>query len=402
MSTQSLYAHRASRAVVATAGLTLLFGWMFTSAWAEPGERLPAHGSAAPPSGPTSVSVRRRSHSSSPTGPSPVEFWCDQSWQTGLHLLDSGSESLVMSRDGWLHTLAGTQREAGLRAAREPFQVASASEVRNRLRAEFGKQFEVVATNQFLVVQPRGRGRRWPDLFENSHRVFVDFMRKRGVQVRQGRFPMVAVVMPDARAMYSEFDRLGLDVGRVSGLYANRCNRVMTHDGGSLASIAATVRHEAAHQSAFNTGVHSRVNDTPGWITEGIGQLFEPPAMADGVNVTRLDERVNQESLQQLRRHMDLNDPAAVHRIVHRLVTGDEMFQDPSTVHTAYAMAWAMMFYLSEKQTEQFADLLNFTSTRAPFETYLPGQRRIDFERVTGQELRMFAARLTGFLSGLN
>jgi len=213
---------------------------------------------------------------------------------------------------------------------------------------------------------------------------------------------MVAIVMPDARAMYAEFDRLGLDVARVSGLYANRCNRVMTHDGGSLVSIAATVRHEAAHQSAFNTGVHSRVNDTPGWITEGIGQLFEPPAMADGVNVTRLSERINRESLEHLRTHINLADPASVHRIIYRLVTEDEMFQNPSTVHTAYAMAWAMMFYLSEKQTEQFADLLNFTSTRPPFESYRSGQRRIDFERVTGQEMRMFSARLVAFFNTLN
>ena len=338
-----------------------------------------------------------------PRGPQPVRFLLGSKWQTGLHLIDSSTESLVMATDGWLHTISIDKRDQSLRSTDEAFRPASTVQMRNQLRAEFGRRFDVVATQNFLVVQPRGRGDRWPDMFENSHRAFVEFMTKRGVQVRQGRFPMVAVVLPDARAMYAELDRLGIDVSRVAGIYANRCNRVMTHDGGRISDIAATVRHEAAHQSAFNSGVHSRVNDTPSWITEGIGQMFEPSAISSGTigSTNRLSERINQESLRHLHSKLDLRSSEDTHAWVQRLVDGDEAFKNPATVQTAYSMAWAMMFYLSERDPDTFADILHFTATRPPFESYRRGQRRIDFERVIGENTQVFANQLSRYLNGL-
>ncbi|MCM2373264.1 DUF1570 domain-containing protein [Aporhodopirellula aestuarii] len=334
-------------------------------------------------------------------GPHPVQFLVDSRWQTGLHLIDSATESLVIAEDGWLHTVAANQREQLIRITDERFEPASATRMRNHLQAEFGPKFEVVATNNFLVVQPRGRGDRWPKMFEDSHRSFVDYMSKRGVKVRTGRFPMVAVVLPDARAMYDELDRLGIDVSRVAGIYANRCNRVMTHDGGRLSDIAATVRHEAAHQSAFNSGVHSRVNDTPSWITEGIGQMFEPEALASGRAGAGLSDRLNRESLNHLRKHLSFRDSDEITAWVEQLVDGDEAFRDAGNVHTAYAVAWAMMFYLSERDSESFADILNFTATRPPFEAYRRGQRRIDFERIVDTDTATFSKRLMRFLISL-
>ena len=336
-------------------------------------------------------------------GPKPVRFLVGSDWQTGLHLIDSSTESLVMARDGWLHTVAADSRETKLRATQDRFEPASAMQMRNQLRSEFGRDYDVVATKNFLVVQPKGRGDRWPDMFENSHRAFTDYMTKRGVQVRKGRFPMVAVVLPDARAMYDELDRLNIDVSRVAGIYANRCNRVMTHDGGRLSDIAATVRHEAAHQSAFNTGVHSRVNDTPSWITEGIGQLFEPAALSTGRagSSRRIQDRVNRESLNHLRKILSLRSSEGLAWWVEKLVDGDEAFRDQSSVHTAYSVAWAMMFYLAERDNDAFADILNFTATRPPFENYHRGQRRIDFERIMGTDTLTFANQLTRYLNDL-
>ncbi|TWT87042.1 DUF1570 domain-containing protein [Neorhodopirellula pilleata] len=339
----------------------------------------------------------------SPTGPRPVEFLINSQWQTGLHLVDSSTESLIMAKDGWLHTVDANKRTENMRPTSERYQPASAMQMRNQLRAEFGRDFDVVATQNFLVVQPRGRGNRWPDMFENSHRAFVEFMTKRGVRVRKGRFPMVAVVLPDARAMYAELDRLKIDVSRVAGIYANRCNRVLTHDGGRLSDIAATVRHEAAHQSAFNSGVHSRVNDTPSWITEGIGQMFEPESLAGGIvgSTHRIADRMNQESIRHLRNTLSLNRSDDMVRWVERLVDGDDAFRDQSSVHTAYAVSWAMMFYLAERDHTAFADVLHFTATRPPFENYRRGQRRIDFERIMGIDTVTFANRLTRYLNEL-
>ena len=38
---------------------------------------------------------------------------------------------------------------------------------------------------------------------------------------------------------------------------------------------ADTIIHEAAHQTAFNTGVHTRCGDSPRWLVEGLGTMFE-------------------------------------------------------------------------------------------------------------------------------
>ena len=338
-----------------------------------------------------------------PAGPRPVKFLIDSQWQTGLHLVDSSTESLIMARDGWLHTVDADQRTENIRPTSDRYQPASVMQMRNHLRAEFGRDFDVVATQNFLVVQPRGRGDRWPDMFEQSHRTFVEFMMKRGVRIRKGRFPMVAVVLPDARAMYAELDRLKIDVSRVAGIYANRCNRVMTHDGGNLSDIAATVRHEAAHQSAFNSGVHSRVNDTPSCITEGIGQMFEPDALGSGIvgSTNRIVDRMNHESIKHIRDTLSLHRSEDMIRWIDRLVDGDDAFRDQSSVHTAYAVAWAMMFYLAERDHDAFADILQFTATRPPFENYRRGQRRIDFERIMGTDTVTFANRLTRYLNEL-
>ncbi len=308
---------------------------------------------------------------------------------------------VVIGRDGWLHSLDPRSSEAQIRPLEGRYQPASAAELRNSLRGEFGSDFEVLATTNFLVVQPTGRGDRWPDLFEQSHRSFVSYMVRRGVNVRDGRFPMVAVVYPDQVAMYDALKKLKIDISRVSGLYSNNSNRVMTHDGGQLSSIAATVRHEAAHQSAFNTGVHSRVNDTPKWISEGIGQMFEPPAMTDPRGGTRLSDRINRDSLLFIKATYDGRDDVQFSRDVMQLVSDDLMFADDQRVERAYADSWAMMFYLAERQPKAFAQILNHTSARPPFKVYPRTERVRDFEKIVGIDTFEFSKRVSWFLKSL-
>jgi hypothetical protein len=179
---------------------------------------------------------------------------------------------------------------------------------------------------------------------------------------------MVAVVLPDERAMYMEFKKLDIDMKRVSGIYSGESNRVMTHDSGRASSIMSTVRHEAAHQSAFNSGAHSRVNDTPRWITEGLGQIFEPAAMTDPRGASQLPDRVNRDSLNYLRREVTGDDTGQFPKTAMELISSDMMFKNEKQINEAYAVAWAMIFYLAERQPHAFAELLNYTASRRPFQ----------------------------------
>lgn len=333
--------------------------------------------------------------------PAMIEFFASGKLQKGLPLVDLAHEMIVIGRDGWMHSLDPRKPNARIRSTKERFEPVSAAELRNELRAEYGKEFEVRATNHFLVVQPRSRGNRWPNMFEQSHRAFTEYMRKRGVTVRQGRFPMVAVVLPDEQAMQEEFKKLGIDVSRVAGLYSGNSNRVMTHDGGRSSYIAATVRHEAAHQSAFNSGVHSRVNETPRWITEGIGQMFEPSAMTNPRGATRLADRINRDSLGYIESKYEHRNDTRFSEAVMQLISDDTMFADQKQIDEAYAVSWAMMFYLAERQPKAFAELLNHTATRPPFQDYSRRDRVRDFERIVGADTFEFSKRVSWFLQSM-
>jgi hypothetical protein len=329
-----------------------------------------------------------------------IQFFADGRFQKGVQLAGFAHEWIIMGRDGWIHSIDPRQETTQINRIDEQYRPASIVEMRNDLRREFGPDFEVASTKNFLVVQPAGRGDRWPSLFESSHRSFIHFMKQKGVHVRQGSFPMVAVVFPDQAAMYAEFKRLKIDASRVSGLYSGESNRVMTHDGGRHAAVAETVRHEAAHQSAFNSGVHSRVNDTPRWISEGIGQMFEPQAMVDGKSASVRD-RINQESIRFIRdTYTDRHDPR-ISRTVMQLISDNTMFENDDQIEEAYAVAWAMMFYLSERKSTAFAELLNHTASRPPFREYTRAERIKDFESIVGIETFEFSKRLSWYLREL-
>ena len=328
-----------------------------------------------------------------------VEFFSAGKLRRGLPLVDLAQEMIVLGRDGRLVSL-DPENDDRIRRVEGKYEPTSATELRNELQAEFGRNFEVVATNNFLVVQPKGRGSRWPDLFEQSHRSFTTYMSRRGVKVREGRFPMVAVVFPDQGAMYDEFERMDIDMSRVAGIYSNESNRVLTHDGGHLSLIAQTVRHEAAHQSAFNSGIHSRVTDTPKWITEGIGQVFESPGMG-ARRASQVRDRVNDDSMRLIKAKLHGRNEVHFDKTLLQLIGDDQLFENDRTVDKAYAVSWAMMFYLAERQPKDFARLLNFTSSRPPFRKYTRQQRISDFETIIGVQSLEFSNRVKRFLQNL-
>ena len=332
--------------------------------------------------------------------PGMVEFLSSGKVQRGLALAESIRETVVLGRDGQLHWL-DPRSKTNVRKVSGAYQPLSAVEMSNQLRAEFGTSFEVVPTNNFLVVQPKGRGKTWPDMFEQSHRSFTTYMSKRGVRIRQGRFPMVAIVYPDQRSMYAEFRKRKLDVSRVSGLYHFTSNRVMTHDGGRIDQVAATVRHEAAHQSAANSGVHSRLSDTPRWITEGIGQMFEPPAMSETRSGSSVENRINRESMWVIAQKYSKPGDVNFDRGIVQLIGDDTMFEDSKSIDNAYALSWAMMFYLAERDTKSFAKLLNWTAQLPAFEDYEKAKRLRDFQKLVGVKPYEFSRRVRRYLEKL-
>ncbi|MDA8745346.1 DUF1570 domain-containing protein [Rubripirellula amarantea] len=333
--------------------------------------------------------------------PAFVEFLDSGRITRGLKLLDVPGETLILGRDGAMHSINSRDPRHQIQVLNEPYSPIPVPELRNQLRDEYGRGFEVHSTKNFLIVQPEGRGDQWPKLFEESHRSFCDYVSKRGVKIREGRFPMVAVVMPDEQAMYREFKKWDINMSRVAGVYSGKNNRVITHDGGSSDFVKATVRHEAAHQSAFNSGVHSRLCDTPKWISEGLGQMFEPAGMTNRRRGAQTSDRINLDSLTFLKRtypHRNDEDFAAD---VMQLFSDDTMFEHPKRVSNAYAVSWAVMFYLAEREPQNFARIINVTSSRQPFTDYPRTQRLRDVEEAVDSNILELSKRVSWFVHSL-
>ncbi|WP_153555968.1 DUF1570 domain-containing protein [Roseimaritima sediminicola] len=348
---------------------------------------------------PTVLTVLLCAPSAAATSPPVVEFAVSQQHERperGLQLIRVPQRTVILGRDGWLHdTIDGVQPRV-LGETEERFRVTSRAEMRSRLSEEYGRDFEVVSTTHYLVVQPRGRGDRWPRLFESLHRHFVHYMQIRGATVRQGRFPLVAVVLPDQAAMQAEFARLGIQVSRVAGVYHLPSNRVILHDQGHADYVAETVRHETAHQTAYNTGIHSRVNETPRWIVEGIGTLFEPEGMQSQAAGRAGRNRLSASHLERFRARY--RDSESLATDLRQLIVDDSLFQDSRRIDDAYCLSWAMMFYLAERRPEAFARLLKHTAGRPPFRVYTPAQRLADFRQYVAADLGRFARNLDRFL----
>ena len=69
--------------------------------------------------------------------PGMVEFLSHGKLRKGMLLVDLAHEYVVIGRDGWLHSLDPRSPKMQIRRLDEPYQPASAAELRNQLLAEF-------------------------------------------------------------------------------------------------------------------------------------------------------------------------------------------------------------------------------------------------------------------------
>jgi hypothetical protein len=189
----------------------------------------------------------------------------------------------------------------------------------------------------------------------------------------------------------------------VLGYYSLTSNRIVLYDvGGGRADArawqwsAATIIHEATHQTAFNTGVHSRYAAPPVWVAEGLATMFEAPGVYDSRSFAKRSDRVNQGRLGQFNQ---LVAPRHKAEMLQEIVAGDAPFRRNAAA--AYAEAWALTFFLVETDSRRYADYLARTAKRPAFTAYTAGERTSDFTAEFGDDWRMLEARFLRFIQGL-
>ena len=278
------------------------------------------------------------------------------------------------------------------------------SELRAVLRRELGRQFDVSGTSHYLVAHPAGEQNRWADRFEDLYRRFVRYFSVRGFRLTEPAYPLVGIVFGNrgefARYAASHGEPAGPDV---LGYYSNQSNRIVLYDIGPGAAAsgrwqqnAATIIHEATHQAAFNTGIHSRYVRSPLWVVEGLATMLEGVVAADMPSDGPRQSRVNRGRLGVFR---DAVTPQHRPEILADLIASDRIFR--TSPGSAYAEAWALTFYLMETQPARYGEYLAKTSRRPAFERYTAKQRTSDFTAVFGDNWTMLEAQLLRFMAEL-
>ena len=314
----------------------------------------------------------------------------------------SSDRVLLLGRDGrmWdFHPSAAKD----FTKANERFQSYSQSAMRGALQREFGDQYEVSGTGHYLVVHPVGEKDLWAERFEKLYREFQHYFTSRGMRPKPPEFPLVAVVCYDRNHFARFAAKDGVNIrGGTLGYYSPTTNRVLLYDttvgqpNADWTLNAETIIHEATHQTAFNTGIHSRLTAQPKWVAEGLASMFEAPGVWNSSVHRKLEDRINRYRLERFKNYVATRrKPGAL----EQLVGSDRIFQYDSDA--AYAEAWALSFYLAEREPRKYVQYLQTLAARQPLSDYPSTRRLQDFRQVFGNDLPMLEVHMLRFVETL-
>ncbi|MHC2068769.1 DUF1570 domain-containing protein [Bremerella sp. T1] len=338
-----------------------------------------------------------------PTYPVMIQLDLKNETIQATPVLASPQRVIMLGRDGQMWDFA-PQSASNYAQLQTPFRPMRQNEMRGLLLSEFGQGYDVTGTGNYLVVHPAGQEDEWADQFEKLFRSFHHYFTVRGIQPVKSEFPLVAVVFPDFRSyqLYAAKDGMRVSPGTV-GYYSSRTNRVALydvthghHDNPMWQENMATIIHEATHQTAFNTGIHSRYAPQPKWLVEGLATMFEAPGVWDSRNHPQFRDRVNKTRMLEFLEYMKTKrSPDSLAQFV---ATDDAYYNRPST---AYGEGWAMVFYLIETRPREFAAYVRKVATRSAEEEYTPQQRLADFQEAFGRDISQLESHFTRYISQL-
>jgi hypothetical protein len=306
----------------------------------------------------------------------------------------------LLGRDGRLWEFAPDE-PTDFRQTAGRFRPYPPATLRNQLLRELGRGYEVSGTGHYLVAHPRGQRDEWAGRFEDLYRSFVHYCSVRGLAIDAPPYPLVGVVCRDRRefARFSAAQGISASPG-LMGFYALDSNRIVVYDTGGAGGddwhqTASVIIHEATHQTAFNTGIHSRFARPPLWVVEGLATMFEAPGVYDSRHHRRREDRVNRARLADFRRLEPRHSP----ELIRSLVASDRLFE--TNPGAAYAEAWALTFYLAETRSRKWARYVARTAEYPPFTEVTAAERTADFTAAFGDNWPMLEAGFLRFISGI-
>ncbi len=276
--------------------------------------------------------------------------------------------------------------------------------LQNYFQKKYGKRYRVSTTENFVVVHPWGKPDFWAEPFEDFHRRFEYFFQIHDVTLSEPKFPLTVIVLRSR----SDFDRhfhndQKMHDPRIEGYYSRLTNQIVTYDPEARVRYkedswlyeSATIIHEAAHQSAFNVGLHNRLSPPPKWLSEGLACLFEARGVHHAIKFTKQVDRVNFKHLKALQKYYAGGQgPGGLAQIILE----DEHFD--SKPEYAYALAWGLTFYLVENNPKAYFAYLQKDAARKNFKPYPRDQRLKDFATAFGTDIDQLETKMRDWLLG--
>ncbi len=329
---------------------------------------------------------------------------------------------LLMAADGVLWAIPPDQ-QVKCSTEQTPFEPLSAEEMATRMLTDLPAGFDVYQTAHYLIFYDTSRAyAQWcGSLFERLYMAFTNYWSRRGFEIHEPEFPLVAIVFADRNA-YLQYSRpeVGDAVDSIIGYYSLRSNRMVMYDLTGLQSSAhglrqadsaaqinallrqpsasrqvATIVHEATHQIAFNCGLHTRYSDCPRWFSEGIAVYFETPDLASAKGWRGIGE-VNLDRLAQFRHYLRRRPAVSL----ETLIRDDSRFLDPKQGLNAYAEAWSLTYFLLHRYADKYIEYMRALAVKQPLVEDGPERRLLEFREVFG-DLRKLDAEFTRYIERL-
>ena len=350
-------------------------------------------------------------------GAPPALFELSAGKQTyrGREMARDSETVWFLERDGSLEKVKATDITK-LTQVGPRFASYSDAEVRDQLRRELGRDFDVLGTGHYLICARKDQARQYAQLFEDIYRSFYVYFSTRGFTITEPEFPMVAIVFPDQASFARYAERDDIKAGRgLMGYYLLTSNRVALFDskklqadldgpeawndgpwlGATAGGLADTIIHEATHQVAFNTGIHSRIGQNPKWVCEGLATVFEAPGIRKQSLSHDVSSRINGERYTHFQQYRKRRSA----RSLEKFVASDEMFS--SATLDAYAQSWALTLFLLETRPREYAKLLKLIAARPPLAPYGPEERLQDFQQAFGNDITMLESAMLRYIDKL-
>lgn len=317
------------------------------------------------------------------TEPNPIlEVELESSVDRGLPVYWSDRNAILLRDNGAIRQL-NPQQLRSHRLLDEPFRPQTLKQAEMDLLKEFPRGFSTATAEPYVVIAPTGSEKKWVAKFRDIYNGFRQYFGTRGIALRQPAFPLIAIVFPSEKELlaYAQSTGTPLSPGTL-GYYSLATNRMIVYDipkdsapGMSGYNTESTLIHEAAHQAAYNLGLHDRLAITPLWVVEGLATMFEAPGIYDSRTYRMAEHKLNMPRFSSFRDR--IRSGAALAEAMEKLVRGDGKFDSDPDI--AYAVAWGVSLYLAERDSARYISYLQKMAQRPINVSYPETQRDSDF-----------------------